>query len=1130
MKRLTKFIAFFFLLSAMAFGQTDFLIGAEWLNNPARPGGVPHVPSAQDYLNITDLGLNWGMAAYRIGDDISYANATLTGAESNNIKLMLDRYQFYNAATGQRWQYHPEYDHHYPIAGRTGEPFLDNVARAYKFPDNESGTVNTWQTIAGTNSAGYIATGLIPNTEQEDNNTYYIKLRIRLTTGTPFNHTPVCSVIVFRLSDGYEQSATIYADQFSNYSYTEITAFSFYKTSSGPFLATNEEPGQKDQQEIYFPNNSAHTGIPQPSALRVSGAAFDYRVYWPGNVTCYLDYVIIDDVGGNNTLSGNYDTEINDEVDRFKSRSGLGRFKVRDEVTPAYYGQYLCIGYVDNKIKANVIPSGYPTKTGSHYNVGYWLGPEYIGRDIAWTLNNQSLVNIYPISQNDPSKTDTPLPDNPAYTQIYQSQIQSRLVDYLRSNITYANNYAVPFWFAPQAHSWSGSLREPTTMELKQMVNLGLAYGAKGIQYFLYWSISADGCNGLVNTDGTPRRTIYAGTSYSGDKWTTVKAINQKLAGPLGATLVNLTWQNAFSIHQDQPTGTYVTSVTTSDAANERYVELGLFKDGLNNDYFMLVNRRTRSGESRNITMAFNNSTSWEISDLASGNTWVIPNNGGFTDNLNPGEGKLYKISLATYTTTRTIPTGKTMTVTAGSILTFQNGASLIVNGTLNAAGNATSKITFDFQQIDWTTQNGIKILPGGVVNISNAIIKNAKYGVYNFEGITNISNSEILNCFYGIYLYRNNYVGQQSQINNNIIHGNHPSIHMHTSSPDIRNNTIYDNLYGVYCWNNSSPYLGNYELPGFNNIYNNYYGFYAVDNCFPFLGRSSCLFYGGYNKLENNESYNLKADWYCEIYAENNWWGSDPPDANKIQAIYYSFIDYDPWLTEPPFRQLKNHISSPEEYVFDKNFPKDENQESSSRQSIETNYKETLTGYNPDWPIRWKLLYARSLIGVRKFKQAQSVCKEVILNHPDSTLSSFALDLLWQASRQYDEDSLKQFLEFLSNKSDKKKLYASAELILTGYDKQNKVQRFNKIIKKYSGERIIEFVLFSKFLYYFHELDDEVNARLVLAQLDNLFPDSKSAIEAHNLIGDNQSKAKPFGKSFGIAEKSKENKLPNKY
>ncbi|MEW6653095.1 MAG: hypothetical protein AB1394_06455, partial [Bacteroidota bacterium] len=43
------------------------------------------------------------------------------------------------------------------------------------------------------------------------------------------------------------------------------------------------------------------------------------------------------------------------------------------------------------------------------------------------------------------------------------------------------------------------------------------------------------------------------------------------------------------------------------------------------------------------------------------------------------------------------------------------------------------------------------------------------------------------------------------------------------------------------------------------------------------------------------------QAEDYCNVYAENNWWGSSPPNSTKIAALSGSMIDYDPYLSSPP-------------------------------------------------------------------------------------------------------------------------------------------------------------------------------------------------------------------------------------
>jgi hypothetical protein len=105
----------------------------------------------------------------------------------------------------------------------------------------------------GRDYPGYIAKGLIANTEQPDTNEYgqlnpeyCLKLRMRVNNSTDITkHTPVVTVYVVRLSDGAQRSSIIYADQFSDYNYHEIPALYFLKSASGSL-----DPGYSSLQTI----------------------------------------------------------------------------------------------------------------------------------------------------------------------------------------------------------------------------------------------------------------------------------------------------------------------------------------------------------------------------------------------------------------------------------------------------------------------------------------------------------------------------------------------------------------------------------------------------------------------------------------------------------------------------------------------------------------------------------------------------------------------------------------------------------------------------------------------------------------------------------------------------------------
>jgi hypothetical protein len=77
------------------------------------------------------------------------------------------------------------------------------------------------------------------------------------------------------------------------------------------------------------------------------------------------------------------------------------------------------------------------------------------------------------------------------------------------------------------------------------------------------------------------------------------------------------------------------------------------------------------------------------------------------------------------------------------------------------------------------------------------------------------------------------------------------------------------------------------------------------------------------------------------------------------------------------------------------------------------------------------------------------------------------------------------------------------AGLILSDLDKENKLSRINDVINNYQGQSVVELALFDKFVYYYFEKQNKQNAVTVSNQLDQSFPLSQGAIEAHRILGD---------------------------
>ena len=171
--------------------------------------------------------------------------------------------------------------------------------------------------------------------------------------------------------------------------------------------------------------------------------------------------------------------------------------------------------------------------------------------------------------------------------------------------------------------------------------------------------------------------------------------------------------------------------------------------------------------------------------------------------------------------------------------------------------------------------------------------------------------------------------------------------------------------------------------------------------------------------------------------------------------------------------------------------------------------YKGVMSFYDKDWNLWKKTRFAQALIYNGDPDDALIICKNIIAQNPDSSMAFYALDLAWQASRQINKergDGLNDFigyLEFLSNQETSKLLYGSAELLLAGFERESGLARVETVFNNYRQTYLAEEALFQKFMFYFNESEDSLMARLVVNQMDKLFPESVLTSEAHQLFGD---------------------------
>lgn len=233
-------------------------------------------------------------------------------------------------------------------------------------------------------------------------------------------------------------------------------------------------------------------------------------------------------------------------------------------------------------------------------------------------------------------------------------------------------------------------------------------------------------------------------------------------------------------------------------------------------------------------------------------------------------------------------------------------------------------------------------------------------------------------------------------------------------------------------------------------------------------------------------------------VIAEDNWWGR----VNPPSGWFSGDVDYIPFLTSPPIMP-ENIQKSPEEEVFDLAFANNPGLSNGLEGGS------AMPFYNPGWNLRQKTRFAHALIYNGDPGSALIICKDIIAQHPDSSLTFFALDLVWQASRVINNttgNGLQDFIEYLkllSGKRLNKLLYGSAELLLAGFERENGLVRIDTVFYKYRQTYLAETALFQKFMFYFNDKEDSVLARSVVEEMDILFPKSPLTLQAHHLVGD---------------------------
>lgn len=289
-----------------------------------------------------------------------------------------------------------------------------------------------------------------------------------------------------------------------------------------------------------------------------------------------------------------------------------------------------------------------------------------------------------------------PCPQMPQFEGKFRFDLQLANGISKNSNVPFISWVQITQWFA----HCSEIEREPTNEELDMIVNIPIAYGAKGLIFFEYsgWQNGNDYNYAITETDGfTPRQFNV----YNQPKWEKMLEIKDRLQNwgrfiknfdntKTNTYIYRLQGQRASLFRESyfNSARTYLSETLSNngfrdgtllmtdkqgsdksyDEVSRTYLQLSTFEElATGNLYFMVVNKRCspyidgksidRIGGLRNVEVLFKKNhvlmsgfTKWKIEDVADTNsTGIILDKlqGSYVSlgNFNPGEGKIFKLS-----------------------------------------------------------------------------------------------------------------------------------------------------------------------------------------------------------------------------------------------------------------------------------------------------------------------------------------------------------------------------------------------------------------------------------------------------------------------------------------------------
>lgn len=633
-----------------------FPIGAYWVKDETNHNNE----MISKYGQVASCGFNI-IVGGQIGSSSITESQIFSAASNNNLQIISD-------SDNSIKQYASGKHRTYNVGGYTSNPLLGDIENPLEYSFINDTGINTGTEIIAHPTSGDLPGYILHGYHCKDwwtDDAHYFTFHLQIDksyTGNVAHVQVIANNGAFSLVDDI-----IHSDDFNDNNYRDFV------------------------YNFTYPNDE-----------NINSYGIEFKIDWYGNIPLSIKHITVENNIGHELFSGNKDSEILNAANLSKSYD-LGNNLMGFYFDEPRITQVESIGRI-NDIIGSSRSSSSPFLSNIVLNSTVAVNAimhQYLLQGPPQYRPEKLLVDRYTLDFYHPEKghwldtdgTTSPAP-NHANSNYYNTFLQEKLNILINGSPDKPNValkdaalvskvYNKDFWFAVQAHSWR-NLRNPAPSEMNCFVNLGLAYGAKGIFYFLYatiedyinsyddYDINGDDINdsvefefdavGLVNKDfeyTDINKTYHNRMKFNGiiveendwqvnhwEKWNTVKDINFNIHS-MAETLLALNWETAFTSTSAPGETRPVGVVNVWDIQNAEYIEVGSFTHNDGSLYFMLVNRKCHINDTQTMLVEVNVSgQANSILDVLANQNIYETSSGSktFEVTLEPGEGRLYKI------------------------------------------------------------------------------------------------------------------------------------------------------------------------------------------------------------------------------------------------------------------------------------------------------------------------------------------------------------------------------------------------------------------------------------------------------------------------------------------------------